>query len=120
MLQPLLGYSEYEVIIGTAGGEPLPPMEYRLTYVPTRFTNTQVHTAFFYLDWKIGNYTSRRRRSRPSSSIPAAAEAVAEIVIAAAAAAVVVAVIVFVFAVVVVLVVLVVVAAAACVTLHMP
>ena len=49
LLQPLLGFTEYDVLIKTAsassGGKAasgdLPTMEYRLTYVPTRFTYTQ-------------------------------------------------------------------------------
>ena len=49
MLQPLLGYIEYDVTLnakseGTAI-KALPPMEFRLTYVPTDFTNTQVISA---------------------------------------------------------------------------
>lgn len=47
MMQPLLGHSEYQVLIRSLSGEgqaakevPLPAMEYRLTYVPTRFTFT--------------------------------------------------------------------------------
>ena len=48
LLQPLLGYSQYEVAVQTmpttAGGAPpnLPAIEYRLTYVPAKFTNTQI------------------------------------------------------------------------------
>jgi len=48
LLQPLLGYSEYEVVIATMPPTPtaqapnLPTIEYRLTYVPTRFTYTQI------------------------------------------------------------------------------
>jgi len=52
MLQPLLGYSEYDVTIvakdGARAATSLPPMEFRLTYVPTRFTNTQVLIRAFF------------------------------------------------------------------------
>jgi hypothetical protein len=48
LLQPLLGHETYEVAISTAAPSAaaaapnLPPIEYRLTYVPTRFTYTQI------------------------------------------------------------------------------
>jgi len=57
MLQPLLGYTEYEVTIkGFAGSEGssstrsamLPAMEYRVTYVPTQFTYTQICVRAFF------------------------------------------------------------------------
>jgi hypothetical protein len=57
LLQPLLGYTEYDVVIrslaagsGKAGGTaaPIPTMEYRLTYVPTPFTYTQIGVRCFF------------------------------------------------------------------------
>ena len=53
LLQPFLGFSEYGVTISSlAGSGPtraaLPPMEYRLTYVPTRFTYTQICVRAFF------------------------------------------------------------------------
>lgn len=55
MMQPLLGYSEYQVLIRSLSGKdaavkevPLPAMEYRLTYVPTRFTYTQICVRAFF------------------------------------------------------------------------
>ena len=62
VMQNFLGYSEYEVLIKSVapdrskahGGAlavreaPLPAMEYRVTYVPTRFTYTQVCVRAFF------------------------------------------------------------------------
>ena len=54
MLQPLLGYTQYEVTIntraGAAGGKPpnLPAIEYRLTYVPVKFSYTQMCVRAFF------------------------------------------------------------------------
>jgi hypothetical protein len=48
LLQPLLGFSQYEAVVQTtsatpgAAAPPLPAIEYRLTYVPYKFTFTQV------------------------------------------------------------------------------
>jgi len=54
LLQPLLGYSEYDVVIRSLGAgkaakpATMPTMEYRLTYVPTRFTYTQIGVRAFF------------------------------------------------------------------------
>jgi len=54
LMQPLLGYTEYEVLIAsvapTAGSQApnLPTIEYRLTYVPTKFTYTQICVRAFF------------------------------------------------------------------------
>uniref|UniRef100_A0A7S0LA54 Wntless-like transmembrane domain-containing protein n=1 Tax=Coccolithus braarudii TaxID=221442 RepID=A0A7S0LA54_9EUKA len=56
MLQPLLGYSEYQVNLkaySSASGAnmkeaQLPSMEFRVTYVPTRFTYTQICVRAFF------------------------------------------------------------------------
>ena len=48
LLQPLLGFSQYEAVVQTtsaapgAAAPPLPAIEYRLTYVPYKFTYTQI------------------------------------------------------------------------------
>ena len=55
LLQPLLGHTQYEVVIKsvspTTGAAPpnLPAIEYRLTYVPTKFTYTQICVRAFFL-----------------------------------------------------------------------
>ena len=52
LLQPLLGFKEYTVNIRgstTAGvATPLPAMEYRITYVPSRFSYTQICVRSFF------------------------------------------------------------------------
>ncbi|KAL3933497.1 MAG: hypothetical protein SGPRY_000251 [Prymnesium sp.] len=52
LLQPLLGYTEYHVAVEgrTTSGAPakLPPMEYRITYVPSSFSYTQVCVRAFF------------------------------------------------------------------------
>ena len=54
LLQPLLGYSQYEAVIKTASATPgsvappLPAIEYRLTYVPSKFTYTQICVRAFF------------------------------------------------------------------------
>ena len=53
LLQPFLGFSEYQVAITSRGTDgknpiPMPAMEYRVTYVPTRFTYTQICVRSFF------------------------------------------------------------------------
>ena len=54
VLQPLLGYSQYEVLLRTLASSPgatppnLPAVEYRLTYVPQRFSLTQICVRGFF------------------------------------------------------------------------
>ena len=54
LMQPFVGFSEYGVTISststspTVSGAILPPMEYRVTYVPTRFTYTQICVRAFF------------------------------------------------------------------------
>lgn len=51
-LQPLLGFEKYDVVIhgrqSSGADAKLPPMEYRVTYVPTRFSYTQVCVRAFF------------------------------------------------------------------------
>ena len=55
LLQPLIGYSKYEVLLkmrpSALGATPpvLPPVEYRVTYVPLRFSLTQACVRGFFL-----------------------------------------------------------------------
>jgi hypothetical protein len=56
LLQPLLGFSQYEVMLqtlppsGGGGGQApnLPAVEYRLTYVPSKFSYTQIGVRAFF------------------------------------------------------------------------
>jgi len=52
LLQPLAGFEHYEIDVhageGLKEGEKFPDMEFRLTYVPPRFTKTQVFVRLFF------------------------------------------------------------------------
>lgn len=56
LMQPLLGHEEYSITILSRSGDrsdapkvPLPQLEFRLTYVPTQFTRTQIGVRSFYI-----------------------------------------------------------------------
>ena len=62
LLQPLLGFREYDVVIRSMKDHVteanLPAMEYRLTYVPTRFTYAQMIVRAFFTLTSVAMLTS--------------------------------------------------------------